>query len=149
MHIVFANFYRLSITGPKMPADLKQCAAAFLSIQRCTIRCNAGGMFGTTCEIFGDGKWKERVLHRFTGGVDGGLPSAGFILDSAGNRYCTTSSGGTAAQGTGFEISHSTALSFFGAPIAGKEQQANAYSLTSWCVVQSVDFGIGANTTMV
>jgi uncharacterized damage-inducible protein DinB len=24
MHIVFANFYLLSITGPKMPADLKQ-----------------------------------------------------------------------------------------------------------------------------
>jgi hypothetical protein len=24
MHIVFANFYLLSVTGPKMPADLKQ-----------------------------------------------------------------------------------------------------------------------------
>jgi hypothetical protein len=28
MHIVFANFYLLSIAGPKMPADLKQGAAA-------------------------------------------------------------------------------------------------------------------------
>jgi hypothetical protein len=52
----------------------------------------------------GDGKWKERVLPTFTGDVDGGLPSAGFILDRAGNLYSTTSSGGTAAQGTGFEI---------------------------------------------
>jgi len=24
MHIVFANFYLLSVTGPKMPADLKE-----------------------------------------------------------------------------------------------------------------------------
>jgi hypothetical protein len=61
-------------------------------------------MFGTTCEISEDGKWTERVLHSFTGGVDGGLLSAGFILDSAGNLYCTNSSGGTASQGTVFEI---------------------------------------------
>jgi hypothetical protein len=61
---------------------------------------------GTAFELTpsGDGKWKERVLPAFTGGVDGGLPCAGFILDSAGNLYSTTSSGGTAAQGTGFEI---------------------------------------------
>jgi hypothetical protein len=61
-------------------------------------------MFGTTCEISGDGKWTERVLRRFTGGVDSRLLSAGFILDSAGNLYSTTSRGGTAAQGTVFEI---------------------------------------------
>jgi hypothetical protein len=71
---------------------------------------NGGGGGGLGCGTAfeltpsGDGKWKERVLHAFTGGVDGGLPSAGFILDSAGNLYSTTSSGGTAAQGTGFEI---------------------------------------------
>jgi len=50
------------------------------------------------------GEWKERVLHRFTGGLDGGQPYAGFILDPAGNLYSTTSSGGVAAQGTVFEI---------------------------------------------
>jgi hypothetical protein len=31
MHIVFANFYRLSITGLQMPADLKQGTAASFS----------------------------------------------------------------------------------------------------------------------
>jgi hypothetical protein len=71
---------------------------------------NGGGCGGLGCGTAfeltpsGDGKWKERVLPGFTGGVDGGLPSAGFILDSAGNLYSTTSSGGTAAQATGFEI---------------------------------------------
>jgi hypothetical protein len=61
---------------------------------------NGGGCGGLGCGTAfeltpsGDGKWKERVLHAFTGGVDGGLPSAGFILDSAGNLYSTTSSGG-------------------------------------------------------
>jgi hypothetical protein len=104
MHIGFANFYLLSITGPKMPADLKQCAAAsFSQYSDAPFTATQEGCSDTR-EISGDGKWKERVLHRFTGGVDGGLPSAGFILDSARNLYSTTSSGGTAAQGTLFEI---------------------------------------------
>jgi uncharacterized repeat protein (TIGR03803 family) len=55
------------------------------------------------CSFAGD-KWKERVLHRFTGGLDGGQPYAGFILDS-GNLYTTTSAGGAAGQGTVIEIS--------------------------------------------
>lgn len=36
----------------------------------------------------------ETVLHRFTGGKDGGQPMAGLIRDSAGNLYGTTSAGG-------------------------------------------------------
>jgi hypothetical protein len=71
---------------------------------------NGGGCGGLGCGTAfelaptADGKWKERVLHRFTGGLDGGQPYAGFILDAAGNLYATTSSGGAAAQGTVFEI---------------------------------------------
>jgi uncharacterized repeat protein (TIGR03803 family) len=35
------------------------------------------------------------VLYSFTGGADGGNPSEGLVLDSEGNLYGTTSSGGT------------------------------------------------------
>jgi uncharacterized repeat protein (TIGR03803 family) len=35
------------------------------------------------------------VLHTFSGGVDGGLPFAGMILDSQGNLYGTAGAGGT------------------------------------------------------
>ena len=41
-----------------------------------------------------DGTWTEHVLHRFTGGTDGGSPYAGVILDAAGNLYGTTFYGG-------------------------------------------------------
>lgn len=40
------------------------------------------------------GSWKERVLHTFTGGKDGAVPTGGVILDSAGNLYGTTLFGG-------------------------------------------------------
>jgi uncharacterized repeat protein (TIGR03803 family) len=74
-----------------------------------------GGIDGGSCNGVGcgtvfqlkpssGGQWTERVLHRFTGGVDGGQPYASFMLDPAGNLYGTTSSGGTADQGTVFEI---------------------------------------------
>lgn len=37
---------------------------------------------------------KTRVLHRFTGGADGGTPFSGLVRDAAGNLYGTTSQGG-------------------------------------------------------
>jgi uncharacterized repeat protein (TIGR03803 family) len=46
----------------------------------------------------------ETVLYSFTGGADGGLPSANVTLDSAGNLYGTTSHGGTANAGTVFQL---------------------------------------------
>ena len=74
-----------------------------------------GGINGGACNGLGcgtafqlkpsaGGQWDERILHRFTGDVDGGQPYASFMLDAAGNLYGTTSSGGTADQGTVFEI---------------------------------------------
>jgi uncharacterized repeat protein (TIGR03803 family) len=72
-----------------------------------------GNLYGTTesggnlsqCTGFGcgvvfeltpneDGSWKEKVLHRFTGGADGGLPEAALTFDQAGNLYSTTYFGG-------------------------------------------------------
>jgi len=40
------------------------------------------------------GPWKERVLHAFTNGVDGGNPASGLIFDAAGDLYGTTAQGG-------------------------------------------------------
>jgi uncharacterized repeat protein (TIGR03803 family) len=48
------------------------------------------------------GKWKETVLHRFTGGKDGALPFAGVILDAAGNLYGATYGGGNLSDCSGF-----------------------------------------------
>ena len=40
------------------------------------------------------GRWKEHVLHQFTGGKDGKGPFAGLVFDQAGNLYSTTEEGG-------------------------------------------------------
>jgi uncharacterized repeat protein (TIGR03803 family) len=41
-----------------------------------------------------DGSWTESVLYSFTGGTDGGRPTAGVTFDAAGNLYGTTPQGG-------------------------------------------------------
>jgi len=50
------------------------------------------GGCGTVFEVSNTGK--ETVLHRFTGGADGGNPIAGVIRDADGNLYGTTTVGG-------------------------------------------------------
>lgn len=63
-----------------------------------------GGMYGlgTVFELTReqDGRWKQIVLHSFSGSPDGEQPTAGLTVDSAGNVYGTTAGGGMA--GTGF-----------------------------------------------
>jgi uncharacterized repeat protein (TIGR03803 family) len=79
----------------------------------------AGNLYGTTIAGGGDqenctgeepgcgtvfmlapisqGKWKERVLHRFESGndtSDGSAPNGALVFDNAGNLYGTTTSGG-------------------------------------------------------
>jgi uncharacterized repeat protein (TIGR03803 family) len=78
----------------------------------------AGSLYGTTAEggtgnqgiIFeltqANGVWKERVLHRFTGGSDGGGPYAGLTFHGTGHIYGSTFYGGTSGYGTVFELSH-------------------------------------------
>jgi len=60
-----------------------------------------GGNTGCSFEQFGcgivfkvDPKGNETILHRFTGGSDGGFPNNGVVLDSKGNVYGTTRVGG-------------------------------------------------------
>jgi len=72
------------------------------------IRDSAGNLYGTTglggdlsacnggCGVVFkvDCTGKETVLYTFTGGPDGGLPSANLVRDGAGNLYGTTVGGG-------------------------------------------------------
>ena len=83
---------------------------------------SAGNLYGTTAfggsagsvssgTVFevgpnGSGKNTETVLHIFSSsGTDGINPFAGLVLDSKGNLYGTTNSGGTNGAGTVFELS--------------------------------------------
>ncbi len=81
----------------------------------------AGNLFGTTnggADEFG-GAFLGTVfrlsadhttltpLYAFTGNLDGDIPQAGLIADAAGNLYGTTTSGGSAGNGTVFELSGS------------------------------------------
>jgi uncharacterized repeat protein (TIGR03803 family) len=58
-------------------------------------------LFATTCLAQG----VEKVIFTFSGGVDGGQPSANLVQDSKGNLYGTTLSGGDGFYGTLFELS--------------------------------------------
>ena len=40
-----------------------------------------------------------RVIYNFTGGADGGQPTSGLVIDTAGNLYGTTTSGGGPTSG--------------------------------------------------
>jgi hypothetical protein len=63
----------------------------------CTIGC------GTVFELspLAGGKWKETVLYSFTGGSDGKNPYGGVTLDSKGDLYGTTVSGGSGGSCSG------------------------------------------------
>jgi uncharacterized repeat protein (TIGR03803 family) len=42
----------------------------------------------------GKNGWQQTILHTFTGGSDGGIPTSGVAIDAAGSLYGTTSGGG-------------------------------------------------------
>jgi uncharacterized repeat protein (TIGR03803 family) len=114
------------------------------------VRDPAGNLYGTTTaggaqnagvvyKVHTSGQ--ETVLHTFTGGADGDHPSAGVILDSAGNLYGTTYWGGTANAGVVYDLDASgqeTVLRNFtggadgGYPTAGviRDSAGNLYGTT-------------------
>jgi hypothetical protein len=83
-----------------------------------------GGKYGTNASNGGtvfeltpnsSGSWKETVLYNFgSSSTDGMAPTAGPILDSAGNVYTTTTQGGAKGQGTVFEVTPVTGGSWTG-----------------------------------
>jgi uncharacterized repeat protein (TIGR03803 family) len=77
---------------------------------------SAGNLYGTTVEdgaygagnvfklTFSNGSWSYTDLYDFTGGTDGANPFGGVIVDSSGNLYGTTESGGANGDGVIYEI---------------------------------------------
>jgi uncharacterized repeat protein (TIGR03803 family) len=77
-----------------------------------TIGGGSGGPInsGTVFELSpnGSGGWTEAVLYNFSNaGTDGYNPGSSLVLDSAGNLYSTTNTGGLYDFGTLFELSPS------------------------------------------
>lgn len=77
----------------------------------------SGNLYGTTAEgglgkygtVFkleptGSGSYAESVLYSFTGGSDGGSPVGGLIMDSSGNLYGATLTGGGDNVGVVFKL---------------------------------------------
>jgi len=102
-----------------------------------------GGTSGAGTVFKVDTTGKETVLHNFLGGADGQYPSAGLVLDAAGNLYSTTVGGGTSGDGTVYKVDptgkHTVLHSFRGGadgayPYAGLIQDAvgNLYGTTSY-----------------
>lgn len=88
-----------------------------------------GAVFELSPPSGGGGSWTENVLYNFNGVDDGSNPAAALMIDSAGNLYGTTQSGGTYDSGTVFELSHSggawTTLYSFEGGINGRQPQSN------------------------
>jgi uncharacterized repeat protein (TIGR03803 family) len=97
----------------------------------------AGNLYGTTSSggasglgtVFKiDTTGKETVLYTFTGNPDGANPYAGLVMDSSGNLYGTTESGGVSNLGTIFQIDRNGAEtvlhSFAGQPSDGADPKA-------------------------
>jgi uncharacterized repeat protein (TIGR03803 family) len=76
----------------------------------------SGNLYGTTIEGGSSGSgvvfelerhgkgFREKVLHTFTGSPDGSTPYAGLTLDFSGNLYGATLFGGSANDGTVYEL---------------------------------------------
>ena len=56
--------------------------------------CPGGPSYAGCGVVFKLSGGKETILHRFTGGEDGGWPWAGLVMDASGALYGTTNSGG-------------------------------------------------------
>ena len=77
------------------------------------LRDSAGNLYGTTLDggTHGYGtvfkvksSGRESILYSFAGLSDGAYPSAGLVLDLAGDLYGTTSQGGKYAEGVVFKV---------------------------------------------
>ena len=86
----------------------------------------AGGTsgYGTVFEVSIAGQ--ESILYSLRGGTDGAYPSGGLVLDSTGNLYGATSSGGASRFGTVFKVAASgieTLLHTFSGGVDGEFPQ--------------------------
>ena len=72
------------------------------------VTCGQGGTCGVAFRLTRSGSsWTESVLHAFSGSPDGAFPTSSLVFDRAGNLYGATASGGSANDGTVFQLSPS------------------------------------------
>lgn len=65
---------------------------------------NQGTVFALTPPDTPGDRWKEHILHSFTGGGDAAFPSSELMMDAQGNLYGTTTLGGTNNVGAVFQL---------------------------------------------
>lgn len=118
---------------------------------------NGGGTpgYGTVFELAPNGT--ETVLYSFKGGSDGEYPFASLILDSQGNLYGTTWSGGSGGDGTVFKVASGgteTVLYSFAGKSDGSspntsltlDNKGNLYGTTMYGGNSSDCSGVGCGT---
>jgi uncharacterized repeat protein (TIGR03803 family) len=105
--------YKVSHTGHQTVLYTFLGGADGLFPSSSVIRDSAGNLYGTTSYggAYGNGavykvdsSGNQTVVYSFTGGLDGGLPYAGVIRDSAGNLYGTADTGGGNNQGAVYKV---------------------------------------------
>jgi len=67
-----------------------------------TTRGGGASSYGTIFKL--DTTGTETLLYSFSFGADGNRPQAGLFMDSAGNLYGTTVSGGGSSEGVAFKL---------------------------------------------
>jgi uncharacterized repeat protein (TIGR03803 family) len=88
-----------------------------------------GNCCGTVFELTPNGsQWTENTIYSFTGGFDGGAPSAGLTFDQSGNLYGAASSGGDDNGGTAFTLVRDPGGWNYGR-LYGAFQNPNGYDL--------------------
>jgi hypothetical protein len=76
--------------------------------------------------------YAKSILHFFTDGTDGSIPSGGAVIDSKGNVYGTTLQGGNSS-------SNCTAFGYSGCGLVFQLAAANSYSKTNIHVFSGID----------
>jgi uncharacterized repeat protein (TIGR03803 family) len=114
---------------------------------------SSGSLYGTVSSSPGAGavfklastgnRWKETLVHRFSGSPDGSGPTDGVVFDGSGNMYGTTVQGGSFYGGAIFELTQaggnwqeSVPFSFDGAdgydPVSLAPGSDGKYYGTTW-----------------
>lgn len=131
---------------PSTPADGNYPVARL-------VQDSAGNLYGSTVYggTYGGGtvfmltpSGVETILYNFTGGTDGGSPSA-LVRDTAGNLYGTTAYGGASGAGVVFKVSSSgteTVLhTFMGSPTDGANPAAALVADASGNLYGTTEYG--------
>jgi uncharacterized repeat protein (TIGR03803 family) len=93
------------VTGGEEPSGgLLDIAGNFYGVTLYGGTVNSNCTFGCGVVYRTSDSGKYSVLHRFTGGADGGLPSGSLTEDASGNIYGATTSGGNGNNGVIFKI---------------------------------------------